>query len=307
MYSNSASSSGGNDSLPAFRKFKKGSSGGAYTDAYHRLVGSSPWIIVKRLLPPRRYLAAVNAAGGGKLSKNENIMNNNRNTTTSTSGSSSNKHHHNSDHNAQTANKSGGAATSPFHLSEGDLVTVFSQFGEVADIRFVRHRKTGRFLGTAYIKFVDFRSGIAAADEMNSDPENGEICDLYPQLMDHRWPSSSAGENTEQPTSHTTSWMDASSLLAVPAGRGAVEREVDGVRTEEKTVGKESRQEQEPKQEQEQEQEPPFNRGIIVDRCQECEVPDMSSLAPSSPMELYPDWLKHCVKSPSGYFWELAD
>ncbi|KPI85991.1 hypothetical protein ABL78_4953 [Leptomonas seymouri] len=59
-------------------------------------------------------------------------------------------------------------------LSEGDIVTVFSQFGEVTDVRCVRHRRTGRFLGTAFVKYADYRSGILAADELNSDAEKGE-------------------------------------------------------------------------------------------------------------------------------------
>ncbi|KAH9598671.1 RNA recognition motif domain [Trypanosoma melophagium] len=59
-------------------------------------------------------------------------------------------------------------------LSEGDIATVFSQFGEVVDVRFVRHRRTGRFLGTAFVKFEDYRSGILAADEMNSHHETGK-------------------------------------------------------------------------------------------------------------------------------------
>lgn len=59
-------------------------------------------------------------------------------------------------------------------LSEGDVATVFSQFGEVVDVRFVRHRKSGRFLGTAFVKFKDYRSGVLAADELNSDFDKGE-------------------------------------------------------------------------------------------------------------------------------------
>lgn len=59
-------------------------------------------------------------------------------------------------------------------LSEGDVVTAFSQFGEIDDIRFVRHSRTGRFLGTAFVKFVRYEDAIMAADCMNSDEENGE-------------------------------------------------------------------------------------------------------------------------------------
>ncbi|RNF26100.1 putative RNA-binding protein [Trypanosoma conorhini] len=59
-------------------------------------------------------------------------------------------------------------------LSEGDVATVFAQFGEVVDVRFVRHRRTGRFLGTAFVRFADYRSAVLAADEMNSNHETGQ-------------------------------------------------------------------------------------------------------------------------------------
>ncbi|RNF06868.1 putative RNA-binding protein [Trypanosoma rangeli] len=59
-------------------------------------------------------------------------------------------------------------------LSEGDVATVFSQFGDVVDVRFVRHRRTGRFLGTAFVRFADYRSAVLAADEMNSNHETGQ-------------------------------------------------------------------------------------------------------------------------------------
>ncbi|KAG5476101.1 hypothetical protein LSCM4_05057 [Leishmania orientalis] len=105
------------------KKYRSGNSG-PYTAEYHALLGSAPWIIIRRLLSQPRM-----------------DMGEDRN--------------------------------SP-QLSEGDIVTVFSQFGEVVDVRFVRHRKTGRFLGTAFVKFKDYRSGILAADELNSNYEEGE-------------------------------------------------------------------------------------------------------------------------------------
>lgn len=53
-------------------------------------------------------------------------------------------------------------------LSEGDVATVFSQFGEVVDVRFARNAKTGVFYGRGYVRFADCRSCILAADNMNS-------------------------------------------------------------------------------------------------------------------------------------------
>ncbi|EPY29442.1 RNA-binding protein [Strigomonas culicis] len=106
-----------------FVKYKNGT-GGAYTPEFHKLMGTTPWIQVKRLL------VKTPAAPGGTEDR-----------------------------------------SAP---SEGDVVTVFSQFGEVVDIRFVRHRTTGKILGAAFIQFADYRSGIAASDAMNSDSANGE-------------------------------------------------------------------------------------------------------------------------------------
>jgi hypothetical protein len=58
----------------------------------------------------------------------------------------------------------------PVQLTEGDIATVFSQFGEVSNVLFVRHHSRGDFLGTAYVEFIDTRSAALAADNMNSGP-----------------------------------------------------------------------------------------------------------------------------------------
>ncbi|GET89435.1 hypothetical protein, conserved [Leishmania tarentolae] len=105
------------------KKYRSGNSG-PYTPEYHSLLGSAPWIIIRRLL-------------------------------------------------TQPLKDVGDDGSTP-QISEGDIVTVFSQFGEIVDVRFVRHRKTGRFLGTAFVKFKDYRSGILAADELNSNYDKGE-------------------------------------------------------------------------------------------------------------------------------------
>lgn len=137
-----------------FKKYQKGNSG-SFSEDYHRALGTSPWIYVKRLLPP--FSTPITSLSA-----------------TSPSSSSS--------------------AVVP-HLSEGDVSTIFSQFGEVQDVRFVRHPKTGKFLGTAFIQFKDYRSGILAADSMNSNFETGELCVLYPCTphSEERTPSYGAG------------------------------------------------------------------------------------------------------------------
>ena len=40
-----------------------------------------------------------------------------------------------------------------FKMNEGDIVTVFSQFGEVVDCRLARDRKTGESKGFAYLAY----------------------------------------------------------------------------------------------------------------------------------------------------------
>ncbi|KAG6596089.1 U2 snRNP component IST3 [Phytophthora cinnamomi] len=55
----------------------------------------------------------------------------------------------------------------PFELSEGDVLCVLSQFGEVEDIHLVRDGKTGKSKGFAFLKFQDQRSTVLAVDNLN--------------------------------------------------------------------------------------------------------------------------------------------
>jgi formylmethanofuran dehydrogenase subunit D len=54
-------------------------------------------------------------------------------------------------------------------LTEGDFVTVFSQFGEVVDVRCSRSHRTGEIVGNCvFVQFLKLESAILAADNMNS-------------------------------------------------------------------------------------------------------------------------------------------
>lgn len=55
----------------------------------------------------------------------------------------------------------------PFDLTEGDIITVFSQFGEIVDINVPRDRETGKARGFAFIQYEDQRSTVLAVDNMN--------------------------------------------------------------------------------------------------------------------------------------------
>ena len=54
-----------------------------------------------------------------------------------------------------------------FELSEGDILCVMSQWGEVEDINLVRDKVTNKSLGYAFVKYEDQRSTILAVDNFN--------------------------------------------------------------------------------------------------------------------------------------------
>ena len=55
----------------------------------------------------------------------------------------------------------------PNGLTEGDVTTVFAQFGEVVDILIPREKKTGKTKGFAFIAYEDQRSTVLAVDNFN--------------------------------------------------------------------------------------------------------------------------------------------
>lgn len=54
----------------------------------------------------------------------------------------------------------------PFELTEGDLLAVFAQFGEVVDVALVRDAETGRSRGFAFVAYEDQRSTNLAVDNL---------------------------------------------------------------------------------------------------------------------------------------------
>jgi RNA-binding motif X-linked protein 2 len=54
-----------------------------------------------------------------------------------------------------------------FELTEGDILCVFSQVGEIEDINLVRDKKTGKSMGFAFIKYENHLSTVLAVDNFN--------------------------------------------------------------------------------------------------------------------------------------------
>ena len=54
----------------------------------------------------------------------------------------------------------------PFDLSEGDIITIFSQYGEPVYVNLVRDKETGKSKGFAFLKYEDQRSTDLAVDNL---------------------------------------------------------------------------------------------------------------------------------------------
>ncbi|KAI9929957.1 hypothetical protein ASPWEDRAFT_101819 [Aspergillus wentii DTO 134E9] len=63
----------------------------------------------------------------------------------------------------------------PFDLSEGDVVTIFSQFGEPVHVNLVRDKETGKSRGFAFLKYEDQRSTDLAVDNLGGATVLGRL------------------------------------------------------------------------------------------------------------------------------------
>jgi RNA-binding motif X-linked protein 2 len=51
-------------------------------------------------------------------------------------------------------------------LTEGDVITIFSQYGEVMNINMPRDKETGKPKGFAFLMYEDQRSTVLAVDNL---------------------------------------------------------------------------------------------------------------------------------------------
>ncbi|VDB97123.1 unnamed protein product [Peniophora sp. CBMAI 1063] len=54
-----------------------------------------------------------------------------------------------------------------YGLTEGDVITIFSQYGEVMDVNLPRDKETGKPRGFAFLMYEDQRSTVLAVDNLN--------------------------------------------------------------------------------------------------------------------------------------------
>ena len=62
-----------------------------------------------------------------------------------------------------------------YELTEGDIITIFSQFGEVVDVNLVRDKATGRSRGFGFLAYEDQRSTVLAIDNFNAANVLGKL------------------------------------------------------------------------------------------------------------------------------------
>ncbi|TIB73379.1 hypothetical protein E3Q17_03893 [Wallemia mellicola] len=93
-------------------------------------------------------------------------------------------------------------------LTEGDVITILSQFGEIADINMPKDKATGKSRGFAFVMYEDQRSTVLAVDNLNgstvlgrtlrvdhvdkySQPkvknEEGEMVEVDNEQLNARW------------------------------------------------------------------------------------------------------------------------
>ncbi|XP_024935940.1 RNA-binding motif protein, X-linked 2 [Cephus cinctus] len=63
----------------------------------------------------------------------------------------------------------------PYDLTEGDIITIFSQYGEVVNINLVRDKDTGKSKGYGFLCYEDQRSTVLAVDNFNGSKVLGRI------------------------------------------------------------------------------------------------------------------------------------
>ncbi|KAL7910220.1 RNA-binding domain-containing protein [Trichoderma velutinum] len=63
----------------------------------------------------------------------------------------------------------------PYELSEGDIITIFSQFGEPAFLKLVRDKETGKSKGFGWLKYEDQRSTDLAVDNLGGAEIGGRL------------------------------------------------------------------------------------------------------------------------------------
>ncbi|KAI8390171.1 hypothetical protein BD560DRAFT_2850 [Blakeslea trispora] len=86
----------------------------------------------------------------------------------------------------------------PFELTEGDVVCIFSQYGEIIHVEVIRDQKTGKSKGFAFLQYEDQRSTILAVDNLNGAQVLGRTLRVDHSHTGPRKPKKKEGEESEE-------------------------------------------------------------------------------------------------------------
>ncbi|XP_025205526.1 U2 snRNP component ist3 [Melanaphis sacchari] len=82
----------------------------------------------------------------------------------------------------------------PYDLSEGDIMSIFSQYGEITNLNLVRDKDTGKQKGFCFVCYEDQRSTILAVDNFNGTRVLGRILRVD-HVKDYKPPKNSEPTN----------------------------------------------------------------------------------------------------------------
>ncbi|KAI1806881.1 hypothetical protein F4811DRAFT_508468 [Daldinia bambusicola] len=88
----------------------------------------------------------------------------------------------------------------PYELSEGDIITIFSQYGEPVFLKLARDKETGKSKGFGWLKYEDQRSTDLAVDNLGGAEINGRLI-----RVDH---ARYKPRDDEDPEEFKVSWED---------------------------------------------------------------------------------------------------
>jgi len=84
----------------------------------------------------------------------------------------------------------------PFELSEGDVITIFSQYGEPVFINLIRDKETGKSKGFAFLKYEDQRSCDLAVDNLGGATVMGRVLRVDHTRYKRKDNEEDVGDNT---------------------------------------------------------------------------------------------------------------
>ncbi|KAI9772694.1 MAG: hypothetical protein M1840_000289 [Geoglossum simile] len=125
----------------------------------------------------------------------------------------------------------------PFELSEGDIITIFSQFGEPVHVNLVRDKETGKSRGFAFLKYEDQRSTDLAVDNLGGTTIMGRIL-----RVDHTRYKRRDDEEIGGNTSALDSGLEGRPEEVKSEARGNRKTEADYRREGEMSMSKEERE-----------------------------------------------------------------